>query len=294
MSRQLSLQVDSATPVVAQRRSLTRSRGPLQLGRRQIKGGYGGHFHGAMADVSIFDRLILAEEVNGLKKVAPTRLAYWQLNHETNKVSPENRGGTGLTLGPDAAVYKHPALSLLGGGHLTLTGKATSYATAAVNPDMANSFSVSARVKLTSNCAGTPMTAFSQKGAHSSAVVVRCNEDGYWELAMTGTDRVSPSWQTRDSRREPKTIGKGDHLTLVYNGYVREMSLYVNGDWADAIELASPFVATGGVQLGRAFLDDAWRESLSGAVDEVRVYNGVADEELIQKISIPTREQLPL
>jgi hypothetical protein len=247
-----------------------------------------------MADVSVFDRLILPAEVTGLKKIAPTRAAYWRMNAETNKVSPEDRNGTGVTLGPDATIYRHPALSLLGGGHLALKGTANSYATAAVNPDMANSFSVGARVKLTSNCSGTPMTVFSQKGAHSSPVVVRCNAEGYWELAMTDTDKVAPAWLSRPSSEMPRLIGKGDHLTLVYNGYIREMALYVNGELTDAIELASPFVATGGVQIGRAFLDDAYREHLSGAVDDVRVYNGVADQELIQKISIQTREQLPL
>nr|BFE70381.1 hypothetical protein GCM10020092_036820 [Actinoplanes digitatis] len=294
VNRVLSLQVGSAAPVLAPRRSLTRSRGPLQLGRRLVKGGYSGYWQGAMADVSVFDRLILAEEVTSLKKVAPTRLAYWRMNAETSKVSPEDRGGTGVTLGPDATIYKHPALSLLGGGHLALKGSANSYATAAVNPDMANSFSIAARVKLTSNCSGTPMTVFSVKGAHSSPVVVRCNTDGYWELAMTDTDKVQPAWQSRGGEQVPRLIGKGDHLTLVYNGYAREISLYVNGQWVDAIELAAPFVATGGVQIGRAFLDDAFREHLSGAVDDVRVYNGVADQDLIQKISIQVKEQLPL
>ncbi len=294
VTRQLSLQVGSGTPVAAPRRSLTRSRGPLQLGRRLSKAGYGDHWQGAMADVSVFDRLILAEEITGLRKTAPTRLAYWRTNAESSKLSPEDRGGTGLTLGPDATVYRHPVLSLLGGGHLSLTGKDSSYATAPVNPDMAHSFSISARVKLTSSCAGKPMTAFSLKGVHSSPVIVRCNAQGDWELALTGTDKVAPEWETRGSEMKPRLVGKGDHLTLAYNGYLREMSLYVNGQWADAIELAAPFVATGGVQIGRAFLDDAYREHLSGAVDDVRVYNGVADPQLIQKISLQTREQLSL
>ncbi|PRY30451.1 concanavalin A-like lectin/glucanase superfamily protein [Pseudosporangium ferrugineum] len=123
---------------------------------------------------------------------------------------------------------------------------------------------------------------------------MRCNEDGFWELATTGTDKVAPVWQARGGEELPRLIGKGDHLTLVHNGYLKEMSLYVNGQWVDSIELATPFVATGGVQLGRAFLDDTYREYLSGAVDDVRVYNGAADPELIQKISLQTREQLSL
>ncbi|MEU4689727.1 LamG-like jellyroll fold domain-containing protein [Actinoplanes sp. NPDC023714] len=294
VTRTMSLRVGDAAPLVAQRRSLTRSRGALQLGRRMDKGDYTAYWKGAMADVSVFDRLILDSEVTGLKKTAPTRLAYWRLNAETAKVSPEDRGGSGLTLGADATIYKHAALSLLGGGHLALTGTANSYATAPVNPDMANSFSVSARVKLSSSCTGKPMTVFSLKGAHSSPVVVRCNAEGSWELATTGADTAAPEFESRGGQERPRLIGKGDHLALVYNGYIRELTLYVNGESVDSIELVSPFVATGGVQIGRSFLGDGFKEFLSGAVDDVRVYNGVADPVLIQKISIQTREQLPL
>ena len=62
----------------------------------------------------------------------------------------------------------HPTLSLLGGGHLALTGATDSYASTPLNADLAGSFSIAARVKLTSNCAGTPMTVFSQKGTQAA------------------------------------------------------------------------------------------------------------------------------
>lgn len=292
--KEMSLQVGTATPKTAQRRSLTKSRGPLQLGRVLSKSGHVDNWRGSMADVSVFDRLILPEEVTGLKKTAPNRKAYWRMNTETSKVSPEEKGGTGVTLGPLATVYRHPTLSLLGGGHLALTGATDSYASTPLNADLAGSFSIAARVKLTSNCAGTPMTVFSQKGTRGSAVVVRCNLAGRWEMAMADTDKVKPAWLEKDTGEAPKVFGKGDQLTLVYNGYVRELSLYVNGSFSQAIELASPFTATGGVQLGRAFIDDGFKEHLSGAIDDVRVYDGVADPELIQKLNVSIREQLPL
>lgn len=292
--KEMSLQVGTNTPHTAQRRSLTKSRGPLQLGRRLVKSGYADHWQGAMADVSVFDRLIVDDEVSALKKTPPNRKAYWRLNAETDMLSPEHGGGVGLTLGSGATIFKHPVLALLGGGHLALTGSTDSYASTPTNADMAGSFSISGRVKLTSNCAGTPMTAFSQKGVHGSSVVVRCNQAGEWELAVTETDEVGPQWTTGDTDKTPKLIGKGDHLALVYNGYTREMVLYVNGDLRAAIELVSPFVATGGVQVGRAFLDDSFQEHLSGAVDDVRVYDGVADPVLIQRLNLQTREQLAL
>lgn len=292
--QEMSLQVGDNPPHVAERRSLTKSRGPLQLGRRLVKSGYADYWQGAMADVAVFDRLIVDDEVTALQKTPPSRKAYWRLNAETDMLSPEHGGGVGLTLGSGATIFNHPVLALLGGGHLALTGGADSYASTPTNADMAGSFSVSGRVKLTSSCEGTPMTAFSQKGSHGSSVVVRCSEAGEWELAVTETDEAEPVWTTGDTDLTPKLIGKGDHLALVYNGYTREMVLYVNGKLRTAIELVSPFVATGGVQVGRAFLDDSFQEHLSGAVDDVRVYDGVADPVLIQRLSVQTREQLAL
>ncbi|MFK3983489.1 LamG-like jellyroll fold domain-containing protein [Micromonospora sp. NPDC050397] len=288
--RTISLQVGDGTPVTAERRSVTKSRGGIQLGRRLTKSGYTDHWQGELADVSLFDRLIQGQEVTGLKKTAPTRAAYWQTNTATGVTSPEYGGGAQLTLGAEASVYRHPALALLGGGHLALTGKPASYASTTVNADTAGSFTVAARVKLSSDCQGTPMTVFSQKGAHDSAFVLRCNTLGNWELAVPGADVVGGESTVVDTGERPKTLGKGDHLALVYNGYTREMLLYVNGVPTDAIELITPFVATGGLQIGRAFVDDSFREGLSGAVDDVRVYSGVADSTLVQRIGFPTRE----
>lgn len=287
----MSLQVGDSTPVTAQRRSLTKSRGAVQLGRRMAKSGYTDHWAGELADVSIFDRLIQTGEIVDLKQTAPNRQAYWQLNTETSKVSAEYGGGAGMALGADASIYRHPALSLLGGGHLKIEGKPTGYASTTTNADMAGSFTIAARVKLTSNCAGTPMTVFSQKGTNNSSVIVRCNIAGQWELAVPGSDTVAAESRVAESGRAPKQVGKGDHLVVVYNAYTQEMLLYVNGQVTAALDLITPFNATGGLQLGQAFIDGAYREHLSGAIDDVRIYNGVADVTLVQRIGIGVREQ---
>jgi hypothetical protein len=48
---------------------------------------------------------------------------------------------------------------------------------------------------------------------------------------------------------------------------------------------SSAWDATGGLQVGRAFIDGVWREYLAGAVDEVRVYSGVLDATTIQQLN---------
>ncbi|WP_121161625.1 LamG-like jellyroll fold domain-containing protein [Micromonospora pisi] len=291
IQRTMSLRVGDSTPVTAKRGSATKSRGALQLGRRVTKHGYTDHWAGELADVSVFDRLIQSDEVTGLRKTAPRRVAYWQLNTEAGLVSPEYGGGAGLSLGAGTSLFRHPVTAMLGGGHLALNGQPTSYAGTTANADTAGSFTIAARARLNSSCVGAPMTALSLKGAHNSAVVVRCNAEGRWELAVQDSDAVAAEPTVRDTGVAPKTTGKGDHLAVVYNGYTREILLYLNGQVIDAIDLITPFQATGGLQLGRAFVDDAYRENLSGAIDDVRIYDGVADQTLIQRINLATKEQ---
>jgi hypothetical protein len=291
VQRIMSLQVGDSAPVTAQRRSQTKSRGTVQLGRQLSKSGYTDHWAGELADITVFDRLILPDEVTGLKKTAPRRSAYWQLNNAAGATSPEYGGGANLTLGAEASVFRHSVMALLGGGHLALSGKPASYGSSTANADTAGSFTIAARVRLSSSCVGTSMTVFSLKGAHNSAVAVRCNFEGRWELTVRDSDAVAAEPMVRDTGMPPKTIGKGDHLAVVYNGYTREMLLYVNGSVTDAIELITPFQAAGGLQVGRAFIDDGYHEHLSGAIDDVRIYDGVADETLIQRINLVNREQ---
>ncbi|MEV1286103.1 LamG-like jellyroll fold domain-containing protein [Micromonospora sp. NPDC049679] len=294
VAKKISLQADGSTPVTADRRSLTKSRGAVQLGRRLTKTGYTDHWTGALADVSLFDRPILSAEVTGLKQTALNRKAYWQLNSASGQVSPEYGTGAAMTLGSGASIYKSPiptTAPLLGAGHLKLTGHVTSHASTTVNANMAGSFTLAARTRLTSSCKGTPMTLFSQKGAHNSSVIVRCNTDGFWELAVPGADTVGSAGETYPAEVPPRTITKGDLVALVYNGYTRELLLYVNAEVISSAQLTVPFNAVGGLQLGRAFIDDQFREHLSGAVDDVRVYDGVAEKTVLQRLNIVAKEQ---
>ncbi|GAA3752916.1 LamG domain-containing protein [Plantactinospora mayteni] len=291
VQRVMSLQVGDAAPVTAQRRSQSKSRGAVQLGRRLTKHGYTDYWGGDLADVSVFDRLVQAGEVDGLKKTAPRRTAYWQLNAVTGTTSPEYDGGAGQTLGTEASIFRHPATALLGGGHLSLSGEPASYASTTANADTAGSFTIAARVRLGSSCFGTPMTVLSLKGAHNTAVSVRCSAEGQWQLAVRDNDVADAEPIVRDSEQAPKTNGRGDHVAVVYNGYTREMLFYLNGEVVESIDLVSPFQATGGLQVGRAFADNAYGEHLSGAIDDVRIYSGVADRTLVQRITNPLREQ---
>ncbi|MGQ5263978.1 LamG-like jellyroll fold domain-containing protein [Micromonospora sp. ZYX-F-536] len=294
-TKKISLLVNGTSLYTADRRSQTNSRGAVQLGRRMVKGGYADNWVGGLADVALFDRSILPSEAVGLKQTALDRTAYWQLNAVSGTDSPEYTRKAPMTLGSKASIYQSnfpPTAAMLGTGHLALSGETTSYASTTTNANMAGSFTITARAKLTSSCKGRAMTLFSQKGVHNSSVIVRCNvSDGVWELAVPGTDGVKPAVGEYPTESAPKIMTKGDLVALVYNGYTHEFLLYVNAQVVGSAQLTTPFNATGGLQLGRAFIDDDYREHLSGAIDDVRVYNGVADKNLLQRLNLTVKEQ---
>ncbi|WP_422771122.1 LamG-like jellyroll fold domain-containing protein [Plantactinospora sp. WMMC1484] len=294
-NRKISLQVGAGAPVVKDRRSLTRARGALQLGRHNYYkgGGYSDFWKGGMAEVSVFDRPIVAEDTTGLQKQVLSRKAYWQVNDQANKQSPEVGGGSPLLLSHDSVLVRTPTPigRMVGAGHLRMMGIPGSlqYAqssTALVDPT--GSFTIATRVRLTSSSVGHPMTAFSVKGTNNTAIVVRANNDGEWELAATTDDRTGAEFASISTDESPSRVGVGDHLALVYNGYTRELALWVNGKSTELPALGKPFTPTAmtSLQFGRVALDGADTEYLSGNLDEIRVYGGVADRVTIDKIRV--------
>jgi hypothetical protein len=95
-----------------------------------------------------------------------------------------------------------------------------------------------------------------------------------------------------DDRTLPGTDPTGQHLALVYNAVTNEAKLYVNGELATTavVAHAAPWNATGGLQIGRALIDGAWRESFGGVVDDVRVYAGAADAATVARLASLTEQ----
>ncbi|GAB3171543.1 concanavalin A-like lectin/glucanase superfamily protein [Micromonospora palomenae] len=291
-NKKISIQADNNPPVEWQRRSLTRARGPLQLGRNTYKGGgYSDFWKGGMADVSVFDRPIVTEDSTGLQKQLLNRKAYWQLNDQTSGQSPEVGNGSPLALSKQSLLFKTPTPigRMVGTGHLRLSGKPDEYAqSSSALVDPTGSFTITARVKLTSGSNNHAMTAFSVKGPNNSAVIVRANSQGKWELAATTDDTAGAVFQSKETERTPRMVGAGDHLALVYDGYTRQLTLWVEGESTELEPLTVPFKPTSmsSLQLGRAFLGATPGEHLSGNIDEVRIYDGVADKVKIDKLRL--------
>ncbi|MFJ8870127.1 LamG domain-containing protein [Streptomyces sp. NPDC102473] len=304
---QLHLYVNKTSVGTAQRRSVWKTYGSLQIGRSTAKSGYREHFKGDLAEVRVFDRVLPATQVAELMTIKPARKGYWQLDAVSGTTSAETGGGQALTLAGDARVYKptppdpdDPFASadppaLVGAGHLLLDGAGDYAATTAAPSSGAGSFTVSARAQLTAIDGTVPQTVLSLPGAAANRVQVRFRPDpdggpdSRWELAVAGTDSASAAVRVfQDDQELPDTGGSGQHLAVVYDAFANEIRLYVEGQLADtAYGMDNTLWSTAkGLQVGRSALGSA--ENFAGAIDEVRAYDGAVDPAVVSQMSLLT------
>ena len=278
--------------------------GGVQIGRKLALDGYTGYLKGSVADVKLHDRVIPPAEGQELGGIQPHQLAYWQLDSATGGVSPETGGGTGLTLGGGASVYLPddscdpeadpdclpPAEPLWGDGHLALNGTSAYATRAATGPFTAeDSFTVTARALLASASPTADETVLSLTGANGSAIKVKyVAASARWQLVVTSADSATAvTTSLLDNVDPPSSEGDGDHLSLVYNAVFGDVLLYVNGTAvADASWDNTWDFSTTSLQVGRTLTGTTASEYFSGAVDEVRMYQGPLDASLVALVAV--------
>jgi hypothetical protein len=286
----------------------------IQIGRRYSKTGYTQQLRGLASEIAVFDRVVPFSEG---PRLAAVRKGYWNFNGFTTPnpspgydVSPEfsDNVATGslsraMGLRDGSSIYLFDLTqfpppegppALMGTGHLQLDGPAE-YASSSIGARTDQSFTVTARVQLTSLCnASRPkMTVLSQPGTTASAFVLRCVLVGStprWQVTLATADQANATGPTvTDNVRAPSTSDPGQHLAVVFDSALRELRLYVNGEFSGSAALAGthvPWNATaGGLQVGRARVNGGWAEFLPGNVDDVRVYAGVLTETEIVQIA---------
>ncbi|MFM9554965.1 LamG-like jellyroll fold domain-containing protein [Streptomyces caniscabiei] len=288
---------------VQARRTTWNAGGAVQIGRKLALDGYLGHLKGTVADVKIHDRVIPPAEGQELGGIRPHQLAYWPLDASASGLSPEVDGGTGLTLGGGASVYLPddscdpeadpecvpPAEPLWGDGHLALNGT-NAYATRAAGVLSAeDSFTLTARARLAAPGSTADQTVLSLSGAKGSAITVKyLAASNRWQLRVTDADAAAPAVTTvLDNGDLPSAEGDGDHLALVHNAVFGDVLLYVNGvavaeaPWDNTWDFT-----TTRLQVGRTLTGTAGSEYFSGAVDEVRMYQGPLDASLVTLVAV--------
>ncbi|MER5599578.1 LamG-like jellyroll fold domain-containing protein [Streptomyces sp. NPDC002265] len=288
---------------VQARRTTWNATGGLQIGRKLSLGGYTNYLKGSVADVKLHDRVIPETEGQELGGIQPHQLAYWQLDEATSSVSPETGGGTGLTMGGGASIYLPddscdpeldpdcvpPAEPLWGDGHLALNGTNAYASRAAGLLSAQDSFTLTARARLAATNPGTNETVLSLSGTNGSAVTVKyLAASNRWQLAVTGADTAAPVTTTvLDNGDLPSSEGDGDHLALVYNAVFGDVLLYVNGVAAASAPWDNTWdFGKTGLQIGRTLTGTAASEYFSGAIDEVRMYQGPLDASLVSLVAV--------
>jgi hypothetical protein len=287
-----------AQPVTAVRRSSWRSYGAVQLGRRTHTTGYTGHWAGDLADVNLFDRIVVAREAKVLAARRTDRKAYWTLDEQIGEQTlTYDEGGPALTLAggarvdaPDIATAPPADWPMVGAGHLLLFGTDDYASTGSAVTPTNGSFTITARARLAAGECTQNTAVVAQSGTKESGFVLRCGAGNTWQAVLPqldGTDAAKPP-VVLDSGRVPSSDLTGSHLALVYDAFLRRATFYVDGEEVGTQDaLVLNWNAAGAFNIGRALSGGTYGSYFSGAVDEVRVYNGVLDPASIQAVTSP-------
>ncbi|WP_407560307.1 LamG-like jellyroll fold domain-containing protein [Streptomyces sp. 184] len=283
-ARTARLYVDGRLAATAEGATAAPDAGDLQLGRMRTAAGHTGNWHGRLADVRVWDRVVVADEAATLATRKAQRTGYWMLDEASGGTSPEYTGGLPLTLSDGAAVTDADPIS--GAGHLELTGNGGYAATATPPVDTTAGYSLAAYVRFGDDPPTRDMTLFSLPGDHTNAVEVRYEADtGAWELVVADADTPTATHTVTEMYANPW----GQHVAVVHDDPADRIRLYTDGAFAADLPLpdSATWPATTGLQLGRARTATGWTDPMTAAIDEVRTYTGALSEEHLALISSP-------
>ncbi|MBQ1117359.1 LamG domain-containing protein, partial [Streptomyces sp. C3-3] len=267
-------------------------------------------FPGTIDDVRLFERPVSAEEVQQVFRQRPLVKSRWNFEETT--------AGSPVTT-PDSSqeqnrlsLYGAPQLGMgmVDNSSLQLNGTDTYAATATMPVDTGASFTMTAWAQ----AAAVPdhdMAVLSAGGASRSALEVRFHPDpsnpegkGRWELTVADKDTAGATVK-QVTNTEFSDVRDWNHLAVVYDGFNKEASLYVNGilqevacqdadgDGAadesgcqDLVAWASDvltFKATKSLQVGRA-QGDSPGQYFAGAIDDVWTFQGALNDSQIGEL----------
>ncbi|MFF8510855.1 LamG-like jellyroll fold domain-containing protein [Streptomyces sp. NPDC015492] len=158
------------------------------------------------------------------------------------------------------------------GGSGAFDGDANSWAqTNGPVVNTAGSFTVSAWVKLTNTTANR--TFLAQDGKEASGFQLYYSTAYGWTFNRHATDTYDPAIVRVSSGTAAVTANTWTHLVGVYDQASSQIRLYVNGVASGTpATFATPWEATGPLQLGRRWYKGAYAENHLGGLDDVQVY----------------------
>lgn len=294
-SRQLKLYVNGALVATAPYTTTPwDARGRTILGAASHYGTVEGFFKGSLDEAQFFDYQLTDAQVTQLHNRQPVSSA-----RPAKLVFPMDEAATDVAL--TGRAQQAPA-QLLGGatsGVGGVNGRAVQFdgvddyaTTGRPIMDTAQSFAVSAWVKLPKDKEAKAMTAVAQAGTvnpgfelyHSTAL-------GGWVFIREQSDtadstvvRVTQSACPANTNCAAARLGEWNHVVAVQDVDAGRILLYVNGVLEGTAAFTTPWLAVGRVTLGGTYRADGTLGSpLKGAMDDVRLYDrAVSDDEVRQ------------
>jgi hypothetical protein len=234
---------------------------------------------GAISDVRVWRGALNAAQVNGTHTEA---LGWWELGKTPEgtdswgKNNLEMNGAYSWELDRYNSCWAAYGLSLEGAGWAETTGPV-------ITTD--ESFTVAAWARLDDT--DGYRTIVSQTGTTYGAFNLSYNPvAGKFQLSMPQADSASTKW-TRAVADDPPVVGKWYHLAAQVDLGAGVIRLYVNGVLQEEQGriVDAPWRATGPLTIGAAEQLGAMVNQMVGGIDEVFVYAGVLDEQMIKTLA---------
>ncbi|MGW4074390.1 LamG domain-containing protein [Streptomyces asiaticus] len=283
----------------------------MYIGAGSYSGGVDNHFPGTIDDVRLFDRPVSATEAQQLFKQRALVKGRWTFQQAAGSppTTPDaSASGNDMTLNGGAQV----GAGWVDGG-LLLDGVNDYAATSTVPVDSSASFTVTAWVQ----AAAVPkdeVALLSAPGALQDVFAVRYvpsttpdSDPGRWRISMASADSKDATI-THIENGQFSSPADWTHLALVYDGFARQLRLYVNGELeetacadtdgdgvsddaacTDRISQADnvlSFKGTQPLQLGRAKTGTTWGEYWPGAVSDMWSFQGALTDTQIAQLAI--------
>ncbi|MFJ4740143.1 LamG-like jellyroll fold domain-containing protein [Streptomyces sp. NPDC088775] len=307
----LTLYVNGAEAGQAKASATWYAGGPVQIGAGSYEGQPDSYFPGQIDDVRLYDRPLSAAEVQQMFRQSPALKGRWNFEETT--------AGTPVST-PDSA-GQSPSMNLHGGAKtgpgmidakgLQLNG-VDSYAEVPTMPiDTSSSFTVTAWAQAAAQ-PNHPMTVVSAAGSKRSAFDVRFQPDpadpqalGSWELTLPDSNSATAAVK-QVSSTEFYDVRDWNHLAVVYDGFEKEVRLYVNGQlqevacgdndgdgtaddgacrdlvaWADDV---LTFQADKTMQVGRTMPGTAG-DYFAGTIDDVWAFQGALNSSQVSYLA---------
>ncbi|MFD1539856.1 LamG-like jellyroll fold domain-containing protein [Nonomuraea guangzhouensis] len=269
------------TPVA----SVLDARGAFQIGRSRYDGGYANNWPGDVDEVKVFAEALSDDDAASLAAGSTPEgrklTAHWRLEEPVGSERVYGEGG-----GPFSATVRGGAtLGVPGqaGTAMQLNGPGAYASTTGPVLNTTGNFAIAAWVKLPTTAA-TDMTIVSQDGADQSGFYLKYRAaNKKWAFMRTAGDVTAPTTLTAYSANTA-VLGQWTHLVGIQDVVAGKLRIYVNGVESGSNELPPVWQAGGGLQIGRSKWNGAAVDYVTGAIDDVRIYDRVVSVEEAQDL----------